>query len=163
MSGGTATLDSTTLGDDGAAANQTITAEVTDATCGSIGTSSVIIEVHALQPVIDSIDVQNAFVSSPDAGCVWLNSANLMGGTAQTTILVTVDGSDTFADGGPTLTIHGTTNQTDSAPFTGSGTPSAQVPISLPDGTYSVTASVTDAWGNVSDPNQTVPVPSRSA
>ncbi len=148
VSGGTATLDSQTLGDDGAAPNQTLTAQVTDA-CGTTAEGSVTIEVHALRPVIESVVVQNDFVGS-DGGCFWLNAADLKDGTAQTTVAVTVDGADEFADGGPLLAITGTTNQNDSAPLTGTGSPSAEIPISLPDGVYSVSATITDVWGNVS-------------
>src|SRR5581483_9944662 len=100
-----------TLGDDGAAPSQTLSAAISDP-CGDAG-ASVTITVHALQPVIDSVQIQPDFVDSD--GGIWLNAANLQAGGAAATITVTADGADSFGgDAGATVTFTNTAGGTTS-------------------------------------------------
>ena len=152
--------DSVTLGDDGTAASQTLTVQVSDG--GQLATASVAVSVHSLKPVIESVKVNQAFIDS--SGRAWLNASNLDGGEAQTTITVTVDASDVYqGDGGvgQAVRLSNTKNnaQSFSAPLTfGGGNPTADVPVTLADGAYAFAVSVVDIFGNVSDPAQTQPI-----
>ncbi len=149
------------LGDDGAAASQTLTVYVTDG--GASASAAVTIEVHIVRPLIDAITVAAAFDAG---GQLWWNASNVAGtpGTAQGTVTVTLDPADTFVlqDGGSPSTLaildSQTGSQVSSARFSQSSPTAATVALALTDNAYPLTVSVKDIWGNVNSATQSAPI-----